>query len=445
MATQGNSTKQLKQTLGFFDLMSTAIGQIIGAGIMTLLGSAIALTGRSVPIAFIISAILVVGYSIPKILICGAARVRGGEYTMVAMLAGKRMAGIYTIINTLSNLSLAMYSLSFASYFISLFGFGNEKIIALIVTTLFFAVNIIGVDVMAKFQNIIVLMLCVALGLFAAFGVGHIQPDYFTEDFLTNGISGLLQAGGLLTFAVGGSTVVANLSAEAKNPTRDIPVVMLVSTLVVAVIYGVIGVVAAGVLPVEQVAGQNLAMVAEYVLTRPFYVFFMVCGAMFALISTLNAQFAWATKPILQGCDDGWLPRQLAYLHPKHKTPVVLLSILYVIAVICIVSGMSISILGNLTLIMTTLAVAIICAFTWKLPEICPKGWENSKFKVNKTMLYVIVVFSTACAVFNIYLNVIQLSTALIIGNVVLLVIAVIFAQLRMDKVDLSPSYEENV
>ena len=37
MAKQGSSTKQLKQTLGFWDLMSTAIGQIIGAGIMTLL------------------------------------------------------------------------------------------------------------------------------------------------------------------------------------------------------------------------------------------------------------------------------------------------------------------------------------------------------------------------------------------------------------------------
>ena len=444
MAKQGSSTKQLKQTLGFWDLMSTAIGQIIGAGIMTLLGSAIALTGRSVPFAFLISAILVVGYAIPKILICGAVRARGGEYTMIAMLGGKRMAGIYTVVNTLSNLSLAMYSLSFASYFISLFGFGNEKVIALIVTTVFFVINIIGVDIMAKFQNIIVVMLCIALAMFAVMGIGHVQPDYFENGFLTGGIGGLLQAGGLLTFAVGGSTVVANLSAEAKNPTRDIPVVMLVSTLVVAVLYGVIGVVAAGVLPVEQVAGQNLAMVAEYVLSRPMYVFFMTFGAMFALISTLNAQFAWATKPILQGCDDGWLPQSLAYLHPKFKTPVVLLAILYVIAVVCIISGLSISILGNLALIMTTLAVAIICAFTWRLPTICPKGWANSKFKVSTPVLWIIVVFSTACAVFNIWLNVTQLSFGLIVGNVVLLIISIIFAEVRKDKVDMSPSYEEN-
>lgn len=46
-----SSTKQLKQCLGFWDLMGASVGQIIGAGIMTLLGSAIAMTGRSVPLA----------------------------------------------------------------------------------------------------------------------------------------------------------------------------------------------------------------------------------------------------------------------------------------------------------------------------------------------------------------------------------------------------------
>ena len=74
-----------------------------------------------------------------------------------------------------------------------------------------------------------------------------------------------------------------------------------------------------------------------------------------------------------------------------------------------------------------------------------PSGWANSKFKVGKTLLYVIVIFSTACAVFNIYINVIQLTLPLVIGNVVLLAASFIFAQVRMNKVDLSPSYEENI
>lgn len=54
--------------------------------------------------------------------------------------------------------------------------------------------------------------------------------------------------------------IIVNLSAEAKKPTRDIPMVMIISTLCVAVIYGIVAVVAAGVLPVEQVAGENLSI-----------------------------------------------------------------------------------------------------------------------------------------------------------------------------------------
>lgn len=57
---KGGSTTKLKRCLGFWDLMSAAIGQIIGAGIMTLLGAALAMTGRSVPFAFMIAATITI-------------------------------------------------------------------------------------------------------------------------------------------------------------------------------------------------------------------------------------------------------------------------------------------------------------------------------------------------------------------------------------------------
>ena len=58
MAEAGSSTKQLKQTLGFGDLMGSAVGQIIGAGIMSLMPAAINMTGRSVVFSFLIAAVL---------------------------------------------------------------------------------------------------------------------------------------------------------------------------------------------------------------------------------------------------------------------------------------------------------------------------------------------------------------------------------------------------
>lgn len=438
-----STTKQLKQVLGFKELFSTAVGQIIGSGIMTLLGIAIAMTGRSVPFAFLISAILVVGSAIPHVLITGTVRVRGGQYTMVGMLAGKTMTGAFIILYIMSNISLAMYGISFASYFISFFGIGNPKVIALIVLTLFFVLNLLGIDKMAKFQNIIVLLMCIALGLLAAFGFGKIQSDYFTNGFMTGGVQGLLRAGSLLTFAVGGGYTITNLSGEAKNPTRDIPVAIMVSTLLVAALYAVISIVAAGVLPVSEVAGQNLSIVANAVLPRPAYAFFMVCGAMFALVSTLNAQYAWATKPILQACDDGWLPKKLAYLHPKYKTPVVLLAILYVVAVVSVIADLSLSVLGNLSLIALSLTGLMVSANMWKLPQVAPSAWEKSKFKVSGGVLKLLVVLASAGSIFNIYMNATQLSTPLLLGNIAVIVAAIVFALIRRNNVTMDISYEE--
>lgn len=434
---------ELKQVLSLKDLMGQAVGQIIGAGIMVLLGSAIALTGRSVPFAFLVSTLIVIGYAFPYILICSTARVKGGTYTMVGMLAGKRLTGVHAIMHVLGNLTLGMYGLSLASYFISFFGFGNQKVIALVTVTFFFILNIFGVDKMAKVQNIIVLLLCIALGLFVAFGIVHVQPDYFQNGFLTGGIGGFLQAGGLLTYAVAGASTITALSAEAKNPTRDIPTTIIISTLLVAVLYGLIAVVASGVLPVEQIAGANLSIVAKKVLSKPLYAFFMVCGAMFAIISTLNSQFASATRPMLQACRDGWFPEKLGYVHPKYRTPVFLLTIFYVVSVITILSGWSVRTITNMSIICTGIIILITCVSVIRLPKVCPKGWENSKFKCSKGVLVLIVIYATSAELFNIYLNASQLSTEILIGNIVMIGVGVIFMMVRYKHTHITPSFEE--
>lgn len=441
-----SSTKELKKVLSFTDLFSTAVGQIIGAGIMTLLGATIAMTGRSVPIAFLVAAVLVILSIIPVVIIAGTVRVRGGQYTMTALLCGEKFAGIFVLLFIASNIAIAMYGISFANYFIPFFGFGTTKVVALSVLTVFYILNFLGVDKMAKFQNLIVICMCIALGLFAAFGIGKVSPDYLTQDFLTDGLLGLMKASGILTFAVGGGSVIVNLSAESKNPTRDIPLAIIVSTLTVAVLYGFVSVVAAGVLPVPEVAGQPLNLVAERVLPKAVYVFFMVFGAMFALISTINAQFAWSTKPIMQACDDGWLPSKLAYLHPKYKTPVILLSIMYGLAVICILFGLDISVLGNISLIATNLLFLMINMYLWKLPKIAPDEWEHSKFKIPQSAMPVVVVLCSLAAALSVYLNAIQLSTGYIIGNGILIAVSYIFAVVRIKsgKVKMQISYEKD-
>ena len=116
MAAQGSSTKQLEQKLGFWDLMGSAVGQIIGAGIMSLLPAAMAVTGRSVVFSFLIAAIITCCGAIPFIFISSCVRLRGGSYTQLAVMGGKLLAGTQAITAIIGNLSLAMYGISLADY-----------------------------------------------------------------------------------------------------------------------------------------------------------------------------------------------------------------------------------------------------------------------------------------------------------------------------------------
>lgn len=56
-----------------------------------------------------------------------------------------------------------------------------------------------------------------------------------------------------------------------ERPRRTIPLGILLSALVVGAIYALMGTVASGVLPVEQVAGQNLSVVAQTIFPHGIY------------------------------------------------------------------------------------------------------------------------------------------------------------------------------
>lgn len=439
----GTSTKELKRVLTLKDLMGIGIGQVIGAGIMSLMGVAIALTGRSAPISFLLSALLVLIGSIPTVIISSVVRLRGGNYTMAALLSGKTMAGIIMFVYIITNIS--MYALSFADYAMAFLPSAPRQLIAFAILTVIFGINILGVDKMAKVQNVIVAVMCVALLAFAAFGVGKVSPDYFTEGFMPNGIGGILQASAILIFATNGAFMVVSLSGEAKNPTRDIPLAIILSTALVSVLYAVLGVVASGVLPVAEVAGKTLDVVAKEIMPSGVYVFFVVGGAMFALLSTLNAQFASSPKVILQGCVDGWLPKQIGYLHPKYKTPVVIMAFFYVIGLLPIFFGLDIEEIASSATLVSQVAATLINLCILRLPKLMPEAWERSKFHMPQKLLVLLTVLCLAIGIFNIVVLATTMTLPLLIGNIVIFVAMLFYIVLRnrSGNVHMEISYEE--
>lgn len=69
----------------------------------------------------------------------------------------------------------------------------NAKWFGIAALSVFFAINLCGVDVMAKVQKILVILLFVALGLFIVLGCLQLKNPVFeftAPDFFSNGPSG---------------------------------------------------------------------------------------------------------------------------------------------------------------------------------------------------------------------------------------------------------------
>ncbi|TGY97412.1 amino acid permease [Petralouisia muris] len=426
------------------DLFSMAVGQIIGVGIMTMTGIAIGFTGRSVNIAYITAGLITIIGAIPQIYIGGTANFVGGQYSQIAVLSGKKMAGIYLYIQLFSALAISMYTLSFADYFLSLVPGVPSKLICTIVLTVLFGMHLLGVKQAARLQNILCAVLAVAIASYIVLGVGHIQPDYFTNGFLAGGSGGFVLASIYLTFAAGGAQYVVNYSSAAKNPTKDIPFVIIASTGIVVLIYAVMATVAVGVLPVEQVANQPLSVSAAAFMPKAVYTFFVVGGAMFALLTTLNFNIGMIVYPVLRACEDGWLPRKLAVKNEKYGSAHYILLLFYLIGTVPILIGLDLNTVANSTVILFTIIRGVIAFSAMQLPKKLPELWGKSSFYVNNGKLKAMCIFSMALAALSVAVLLISTSMVQIIGNIAILIFSIVVALLVNKRVTLNPSFTEN-
>lgn len=430
---------ELKRVLEFRDIFALTLGQIIGAGIMTYTGIAIGITGRSVAFSFLLASFFILCMTVPILMANGTVRFDGGQYSQVSTLLSEKLGGFFIIVFISTNMVISMFALSFGDYFVSFFNFGNSRVVAATIMTLLYGINILGVDKVAKFSRVILTCLLIAFGLFLFHGFSHITPNYFREDFLQGGIFGFLRASALVTFAIGGGTNVVNLAGECKDPTRDLPRAVLSATIIVSLFYSMIAVVAAGVLPVDQVANQPLTWVAKEVLSPGEFAYFCVGGALLALISPLNGQFSWATKPVYQACLDGWFPKKLAALHKKYNTPVYLLTILYVVGIFPILVGIDFAILGNAVVVLFQICNIMTVLSLYGLEKKYPKIWMDSKFYRSPGTVHFIVILAISVIILQIGILMCTMGKEMGLVIVLILIFAAIYSYFRYETGNVHP------
>lgn len=311
--------------------------------------------------------------------------------------------------------------------------------------TIFLIANLFGIEGAAKLEVIMDIILAAALTLFIIYGLPNVDYDtLFTEDFMTAGPMGILTCAVLLTWATAGGIDMVNLSAEAKNPTRDLPQVIIVATIGIAIFYAFIAFVAAGVLPISEIADQPLTFVAMAIFSRPLFLFFIIGGALLALTTTLNATFAWVTKPILQACNDGWLPKKLGYVHPKYKTPIPILGLFYIVGMVPILFKFDVGSIAEMAIILSNVIFIFVCLGAAFIPKKMPELWEKSAFHCSNKKLYLNAGLGSLSSLIMLVTMLLEVHIHQAIGMGIITIVAALFAYFRFKSgaVQAEQSYE---
>ncbi|MBT6467814.1 MAG: amino acid permease, partial [Kordiimonadaceae bacterium] len=174
---------KLKKTLSFWDVFSIALGQVIGSGIMVLIGIGIEFTAYAVPFAFVLSATLSLIKQMPVVFMGSAMPATGGLYVYCKRVLGDKIGFFFLALLLITHILIALFALGFANYVAALIPALEEniKFVALGILVVFYFVNLVGIRQAAALQKVMIVFLLVGLSTLIFFGIFEVDYSNFTS------------------------------------------------------------------------------------------------------------------------------------------------------------------------------------------------------------------------------------------------------------------------
>ncbi|WP_116474732.1 APC family permease [Zobellella maritima] len=444
--------------LGKWTLLAMGIGITVGAGLFSLIGAGIGLTGHALWLAFGIAIIFGIFYNIPMLFASGTLVLDGGPYALISRILGKKYSGMYVVSFFLYFPTVAIYALALGFYINSLLPTITPSAGAIAGLTVFYIVNLFGLDTLSRFQNIMTTLLAVGIATFILIGFGQVDLTLLSPssnpDFASQGNMGIFKAACLLSFATYCQYYLMYFSKYAARPKKDIPFGMIGTTIAIIFIYLGVSVVASGTLPINEVANQPLTIVAREILSTPIFVFFMVCGPFMALTTTINSVYASYVQPIQAATHDGWFPKSFAVTN-RRGSPWKILTLCWLASMLPILLGWDISTIAN-TYILTDICIGIFMMVAIAmLPKKFPSAWATREFGKNVPLWFFYVLIGLAGVVQGIliYNSVTSIKLYIVIVTAAAFTIGILYA-IKKDKeinivtsnggANIEPSLEKN-
>jgi APA family basic amino acid/polyamine antiporter len=378
-----SGAKSLRRTLTAFDLTMLGIGAIIGTGIFVLTGTAAAnQAGPGIALSYALAG-----------LACGFAALCYAEFAAMIPIAGSAYTYSYATLGEIFAwmigwdliLEYAVGSMTVAigwsGYFQRILaGFGMQlptwmaaapgtaegalvNLPAILIVLGIMVLLVIGVRESARFNAVMVAVKLAAVVFFIVVGAWYVKPENWSP-FAPYGWAGIMTGAAVVFFAYIGFDAVSTTAEEAKNPSRDLPIGIIMSLVICTLLYLIVAAILTGIVPVIEFKSDAKFLNAPVgyalsVIGQDWAAGLVSAGAVAGITSVLLVMLMSQPRIFFSMSRDRLLPPGVSKVHPRFKTPYITTIITCVI--VAIAAGfIPIQVVGEMTSIGTLFAFLVV-------------------------------------------------------------------------------------
>jgi APA family basic amino acid/polyamine antiporter len=263
----------------------------------------------------------------------------------------------------------------------------NVTLWAVLVMSLIFIVNVLGVRLATQTQFIGVAVLLAALLVFIGGGLPSVSMANLAPAF-AGGPAGFVGASALLYTLLAGGLFGIELGDEVRNARDVIPRALIISICIVLGLYLLIEVVAVGTVGWQQFSAGTLGDVAGTFLSGGLLALFVVGGGIMASATTINLALAAAGRYALAFSFDGYFPRVFSRVNSRFGTPHNGLVLVYLMTIATLLVNPPLMTLGSVLNFGLLFMVTLVLGAAMRLVRRHPELYERSAWRIRPWLLF---------------------------------------------------------
>ncbi len=354
----------LQKKLTLYGLTMIAVGSCIGSGIFATPGQIVSAVPNAVLVlgVWALGGVIALTGALTFSELGGLFPKSGGVYVYLKEAYGELAGFLYgwVILLVINTGALAGLCAAFADYmkiFAPEMGEGTKTAIAAVTMLVLTGINILGVNVSQSLSNFftglkLLAIAAIILAGFVFFDSAKVPVDFSLAENLPSNLTTAMLTGliGVL-FSVGGWHHASYVAGEAIDAPRTVPRAMFLGVLIVTSMYLLVNVAYMLLLPLDAIAGTRTVAGDAIATLAPWGGKAVAVAIALSIFGTISIYTMSAPRIYYAMAEDGIFFKQLAWVHPRWRTPVVamVVQVVWAMAVLVFFQGLFVKIITFVT------------------------------------------------------------------------------------------------